>query len=121
MIKRYILDQNNFYNEFLNIRNLFDSGFISLRPQTTHQFRFTINSYKGTKLLINYFSNYPLKTQKIYKYNLWSQCANKIDKKEHLTEEGLIKIKEIKKQINLLNCYNKKIGLSLRDKDIVRF
>lgn len=120
VIKRFILDQNNFYNEFIHISNLFDSGFISLRPKTSHQFRLTITSYKALNRVITYFTNYPLKTQKIYNYNLWKECVNQVDNKEHLTSEGLNKIKKLKKQINLFNSLNKKIGLSLKDKDIVR-
>ena len=35
--------------------------------------------------------------------------------KEHLTEEGLIKIKKLSKQINIHNSLTKKIGSHLSD------
>lgn len=111
---RFILDQNNFHNNFLHLNTLFQSGFISLRPDTTHQFRFTINSFKAIPSIISYFSNYPLKTNKNINYLLWVKIFNLIENKEHLTIEGLKKIRIIKKEININNSLNKRIGHSLR-------
>lgn len=110
----FILDQKNFHNNFIYFSSLFKSGFISLRPYSTQQFRFTINSFKGVALIISYLSNFPLKTNKSLTYHLWVQIYKKIENKEHLTIEGLKKIKIIKKKINIYNSLNKKIGHSLR-------
>ena len=114
VVQRFILDQNNFYNEFIHICNLFNSGFVSLRPKTSHQFRLTIQSYNALNCVVAYFLKYPLKTKKSNNFNLWRDCVNKVQNKEHLTEEGLKKIQNLKKQINFNNSKNKKIGLSLR-------
>lgn len=114
VIKRFILDQNHFKNEFIHISNLFNSGFISARPKSTHQFRLTINSFKGLPLVISYFTNYPLKTKKKRNYLMWRECFGYIENKEHLTVEGMNKIKNLKTQINLHNSLNKKVGLALR-------
>lgn len=111
---RYILDQNNFKNNFIHIAALFNSGFISVRPNTTHQFRFTINSYEAIPLVISYFISYPLKTNKMSNYLLWVDIFKLITLKEHLTSEGLQKIREIISKININNSKNKRIGHSLR-------
>lgn len=112
--QRFILDLNNFYNNLLFFNSLFQSGFISFKSNSSNQFRFTINSFKSISLLISYFSYFPLKTNKRINYDLWVLIYKKIENKEHLTTEGINKIKKIKKKININNSINKKTGHSLR-------
>lgn len=109
---RFILDQKNAKSLFINISNLFSYGFVSLRSNTKYNniFRFTINSFSGIPILINYFNSFPLKTFKKESYNKWLIVYNMILDKEHLTEEGLVKIKKLSKQINIHNSLTKKIG-----------
>ena len=114
---RFILDQNNFKNNFMHISSLFNnSGFISLRPNSSNQYRFTIESYKSIPFVISYFNNYPLKTNKSYSYFMWLDVFKCVMNKEHLTREGLLKIREIIKKININNSKNNIIGSSLKIK-----
>jgi hypothetical protein len=50
--------------------------------------------------IIPHFDEYPLITQKRADYILFKQIANIIIKKEHLTNEGLQKIINIRANIN---------------------
>ena len=58
---------------------------------------------------------FPLKTKKSKSYENFIKVYNKILNKEHLTEEGLNKIKIFKKAINLNNSLTIKTGSSLKD------
>lgn len=116
IILRYILDQNNFYNNFKHIRSLFNGGFIQLRSSKNknEHYRFTINTFHLIELIIIYFDTFPLKTMKYKNYELWKKIYKKILDKNHLTEEGLKNIKILKKEININNSLTKKIGHSLK-------
>jgi len=50
--------------------------------------------------IIDHFENYPLITQKWADYELFKQAVEMINRKEHLTEEGLKKIVAIKASMN---------------------
>jgi hypothetical protein len=52
-------------------------------------------------VIINYFDNYPLITQKFADYILFKQAFNLIINKEHLTIKGLKNLVAIKGSINL--------------------
>lgn len=110
IILRFLLDQKDAYNTLLNIRNLFGIGQVSLRSETKSVFRYNNNSFKGLIPVINYFNNYPLKTKKSLSLNNWLIVFNMVQNKEHLSIEGLNKIKVITKTINLNNSLNTKIG-----------
>lgn len=110
IILRFLLDQKDAYNTLLNIRNLFGIGQVSLRSGTKSVFRYNNNSFKGLIPVINYFNNYPLKTKKYLSLNNWLIVFNMVQNKEHLSIEGLNKIKVITKTINLNNSLNTKIG-----------
>jgi hypothetical protein len=113
---RYILDQNNYLNNFLHIKGLFNSGYISPKPKHPHQFRFTIDGFKSIPRVIDYFTIYPLKTNKIISYNLWIKVFSMVLKKEHLTSSGITKIRQLTHRINIENSINKKTGHSLKKK-----
>jgi hypothetical protein len=116
VILRYILDQNNFYNNFIYISSLFNGGYTQLRSKNKNNehYRFTINSFKIIELVIIYFNKFPLKTLKLINYNKWINIYLLILDKKHLTEEGLKQIKLMKKEININNSLTKKIGHSLK-------
>lgn len=54
-----------------------------------------------TNIVIPHFDKYPLLTQKKADFILFKQVIELIDRKEHLTREGLIKVLSIKESINL--------------------
>ena len=54
-----------------------------------------------TNIVIPHFDKYPLITQKKADFILFKQVIELMNRKEHLTEEGLIKVLSIKESINL--------------------
>ena len=51
-----------------------------------------------------------MKTKKKEAFNKWVKVYELVNKKEHLTENGLIEIRKISKQVNLITSITKKIG-----------
>lgn len=113
---RFILDQND--ELILNyIKLLFNTGKVSKRKNSINQYRYTITGFNNFKLLFNYFTIYPLKTKKYYSYLKFKDIYNIINNKKHLTLEGLNKINILRKEINIENSLNKKIGNKLNNKN----
>jgi len=52
------------------------------------------------KIIITHFDNYPLITKKCIDYLLFKQAISLMEKKEHLTNEGLLKLVSIKSVLN---------------------
>nr|ADN97197.1 intron-encoded double motif LAGLIDADG homing endonuclease [Ophiostoma minus] len=62
---------------------------------------FTVTSIKEIeKYIIPYFNEYPLIGQKLYNYEDFKLIFNMMKTKDHLTEDGLSKIIEIKNKMN---------------------
>ena len=53
-----------------------------------------------TNVIVPHFDKYPLKTQKRSDFLLFSSVVDLMNKKEHLTHEGLLKILAIKASLN---------------------
>ena len=62
---------------------------------------FAVDSIKEMPIIINHFNKYPLITQKLSDYLIFKQCYEIIDKREHLTEKGLLEILSLKSSLNL--------------------
>ena len=62
--------------------------------------RFQVRSLKDSLKIKNHFDNFPLITQKLADYHLWKQALELIQRKEHLTIEGIHKIASIKASMN---------------------
>jgi hypothetical protein len=60
-----------------------------------------VQSFKDLKVIIDHFKRFPLLTQKCADFELFSQIFYLMEKKEHLTLEGLNKILAIKASMNL--------------------
>lgn len=56
--------------------------------------------YKDLAVLIDHFDNYPLITKKRADYELFKRALELINRQEHLTPEGLMKIVSIKASMN---------------------
>jgi hypothetical protein len=78
---------------FLGVGNVYRLG-----PQSL---KFSVDSVKNLKVIIDHFEKYPLITKKRADYELFVQTFNLIQNKEHLTEEGLRKIVATKANMNL--------------------
>ena len=81
------------------IKNYFGVGIINKHSSRSIQFR--VQSVKDLAIVISHFDKYPLITQKQADYLLFKEALNLINKKEHLTIEGLKKIVAIKGSMNL--------------------
>lgn len=109
---RFFLDQKDAFETLNYIGNLFGFGRVYLRSGTQDVYRYGVDSFKGLNPITNYFNTYPLKTKKQISFLNWSKVYNMLLNKEHLTDEGLSKIREIKKTINLNNSLTRKTGSS---------
>lgn len=107
---RFILDQKKAEPLLLHIRHLFGYGSVNLRKETQMVFRYTNNSFKGLESVREYFLAFPLKTKKLDSFNKWNEIYTMVLAKEHLTQEGLDKIRIMVKQINVINHNTRKTG-----------
>lgn len=58
--------------------------------------KYCVTSVKELQVIIDHFDKYPLITQKLADYQLFKQVFEMVNRKEHLTEEGLKKIVAIR-------------------------
>jgi hypothetical protein len=61
---------------------------------------YRVSSLKDLKVIINHLDNYPLLTKKLADYLLFKQSVDLIEKKEHLTMTGILKLVGIKASLN---------------------
>ena len=73
-------------------------------------YRVETNSFIRVKPIIEYINRYRLKTKKQISFDKWVTVYELVCNKAHLTEEGLEKIRKIKKEINLINSVTGKTG-----------
>ena len=83
-------------------------------------YRFYCNSYIGLSYVNSYFSKFTLKSKKAISYANWLKVYKMVINKEHLTIQGLERIRALKKTVNLNNSLTHKIGSRRQDKDIVQ-
>jgi LAGLIDADG endonuclease len=87
-------------NTLEELRKFFGVGIINTRiNKKVTSFTVTKNS-DLLNVIIPHFSNFPLQTQKRIDFQLWVQIVEIIKKKEHLTQEGLLKILSLKSALN---------------------
>ena len=61
---------------------------------------YRVSSLKDLKVIINHLDQYPLLTKKLADYLLFKQSVDLIEKKEHLTMAGILKLVGIKASLN---------------------
>ena len=81
------------------IKNFFGVG--NITKQGPESFQYRVSSIKDLVVIINHFKNYPLITQKCADFEVWKKAFYLVQNREHLTEEGLTEIVEIKSSLNL--------------------
>lgn len=64
-------------------------------------FQFRVDSIKELQVIVDHFNVYPLKSAKLADFLLFKDCFSIIKSKEHLTEEGLVKLVNLKASLNL--------------------
>jgi len=107
---RFILFQKNAESTLLQIRDLFKFGQVKVRGGTNGVYRYNNNSFKGLLLVRDYFLTFSLKTKKAVSFKNWLEVFTMVLNKEHLVQEGLVKIRAIAKRINIKNSLNGKTG-----------
>lgn len=60
-----------------------------------------VNSFRDLSIIKEHFNKYPLLTQKRADFELYKQVVDLMNRKEHLTKEGLNKIVAMKASMNL--------------------
>ena len=112
---RFILDQKDEEFVLQSIRNLFGYGKVSLRKGRIKNtvYRYTIHSLKASKIVINYFNQFPLKTTKKHSFNIWKDVYDMIFNKKHLTLMGLNTIRSLRTNMNKYNIDNRSVGSKL--------
>ena len=106
---RYLLDQKDSFI-LNNIRDLFGFGKVTLRSKTDGVYRYTATGFKSMNDVISYFKVFPLFTKKALSFRKWLAIHNLISNKLHLSEDGLIQIRALQKQININNSMTNKTG-----------
>ena len=94
---RYIISQKNdlqFSNDLANVVN----GYVTYL-KNYDGYNTVVNSTKLSKI-IKYIDTFPLKTKKHISYIRWLKVHKLVINKEHLTNEGIEKIKSLIKSIN---------------------
>ena len=66
------------------------------KHKSDNTLRYTVGGVSNCKIIQTHFSNYPLLTYKLVYYHLWSIVLDIMEKGEHLSPEGLLKIVSIK-------------------------
>jgi hypothetical protein len=105
--KDIMLNLAEFFNVNLKIKsvnkNYCNSKLLPLRSRSRCPFGAAVvrlTNVKYNLLLIDYLSKYNLFSSKVQNYNDFCEVINIINKKEHKTEKGLLRIFEITKTIN---------------------
>src|SRR5262249_33446082 len=80
------------------IKDTLNVGTITVQSGSVATFR--VARIKDLQTIIEFFDKYPLVSSKLSDYLLFKQCIEIIAKKEHLTEEGLLKILGLKHSLN---------------------
>jgi hypothetical protein len=76
-------------------------GVGKINKQEENMFRWLrVSSRSDLKVILNHFDKYPMITQKQVDYLLFKQAYELMERKEHLTKQGLYKLVTIKASIN---------------------
>jgi hypothetical protein len=97
---RFFLDQKNAEILLKFIRSLFGYGSVRIRKNTDGVYRYGNDSVKGLASVQAYFLAFPLKTKKAKSFMKWNQAYTMMVNKEHLTHDGLAKVRIIAKSVN---------------------
>lgn len=90
----------------LRIKSFFSLGFGSIGNVYSYKSKgaveFKITKLKDINNIINmHFTKYPLVGFKAYNFDIWKNIVELVNKKEHFTKEGIIKINNLKMKLNL--------------------
>lgn len=66
-------------------------------------YRYYCDTFVGLAPIISYFDTFSLKTKKAVTLSNWKEVYNMVINKEHLTEEGLNKVRNLKNSSDVTN------------------
>jgi hypothetical protein len=89
----------------IKIKKFFGVGEIINRKNGVYYYK--VSKLSELMIIISHFNKYPLITEKWVDFELFKQVLELILNKEHLTEEGLLKIVNIKVSMNFENISSK--------------
>jgi hypothetical protein len=92
---RVFCDQKNEEEVLVAIARAFKAGRVSFRAGDKTQFRWMIDTWKHVEKVKAYLSRYPLRTRKHLVFLRWLKVRQLVLRKEHLTDEGLQKIRKL--------------------------
>lgn len=92
---RVFCDQKNEEGVLAAIARTFQAGRVSSRAEARQVFRWMIDTWKHVEKVKSYLSRYPLRTRKHLVYLRWLKVYYMVLRKEHLTNEGLQKIRKL--------------------------
>lgn len=113
---RFMIDQKDSLESMIDIKNelnLFLTHRKLKNNDTSSMHRIESNSFIKVPLIINYLDRYPLKTKKRESFTKWVQVYELVKLNCHLTQQGLIEIRKLSKQINLDTSITRKTGSKL--------
>lgn len=99
VVLRFLIDQND-QDALLRIRDLFGSGNVALRKETSGCYRYTSDAFTTLQPVVDYFKVFPLRTVKKEAFVKWSDIRSMMLNKDHTTFEGFDKIKVLAKLVN---------------------
>lgn len=84
---------------------------------------YRVENFNELQVIVDHFDNYPLVTVKKMDYTLFKECFNVIKDKKHLTDEGLLKIVQIKSSLNrgLSENLKKQFKININEKPKFKF
>lgn len=103
---RFFLDQK--YAGLQGIRDLFGYGLVIERK--IDMYRYYSTSFIGLSPISQYFASFPLKSKKVKSFANWLTVYKMVINKEHLTDDGLVAVRQIKRTININNAQCTKTG-----------
>lgn len=101
------LTKNSYLDVLTEISTLLNCNLNTRKQISTDNKYFIIaaSSRKSLLTIMTYFKNFPLYSSKYLDYKDWEQAANLILENNHYTEKGIIKINDLKDNINLKRTY----------------
>jgi LAGLIDADG endonuclease len=110
---RFMIDQKDSLDSMLFIKdqlNLFLTYRKLKKDKLVTMHRIESNSFIKVPLIIEYLNKFKLKSKKRESFTKWVLVYELVKNKAHLTEKGLLEIRKLSKEINLITSVTKKIG-----------
>lgn len=82
-----------------SIQSFFD-GVGNIYKEHKDSIQYRVNTLKDLKVVIGHFDKYPLITQKYANFELFKQVVDLMNRKEHLTQDGLYEIVSLRAAMN---------------------